>query len=75
MMSANISVVIPVKKEEAKIMQCLEAVFSQSLKPYEVLVVDGIRLIGRWSWRWSFWPGRSMRSMLEYRKHAKNIGT
>lgn len=41
MMSANISVVIPVKKEEAKIMQCLEAVFSQSLKPYEVLVVDG----------------------------------
>ncbi len=41
MMSDNISEVIPVKNEEAKIMQCLEAVFSQSLKPHEVLVVDG----------------------------------
>ena len=41
MMSDKISVVIPVKNEEAKIMQCLEAVFSQSLKPHEVIVVDG----------------------------------
>ena len=41
MMSDNISVVIPVKNEEARIMQCLEAVFSQSLKPHEVIVVDG----------------------------------
>ena len=41
MMSDKISVAIPVKNEEAKIMQCLEAVFSQSLKPHEVIVVDG----------------------------------
>ena len=37
----KISVVIPVKNEEEKIEQCLEAVFSQSLKPHEVIVVDG----------------------------------
>jgi glycosyltransferase involved in cell wall biosynthesis len=37
----KISVVIPVKNEEEKITQCLEAVFSQSLKAHEVIVVDG----------------------------------
>ena len=37
----KISVVIPVKNEEEKIERCLEAVFSQSLKPHEVIVVDG----------------------------------
>jgi glycosyltransferase involved in cell wall biosynthesis len=37
----RISVIIPVKNEAARIEQCLEAVFSQSLKPYEVLIVDG----------------------------------
>jgi cellulose synthase/poly-beta-1,6-N-acetylglucosamine synthase-like glycosyltransferase len=37
----KISVVIPVRNEAAKIEQCLEAVFSQSLKPYEVIIVDG----------------------------------
>ena len=37
----KISVVIPVKNEEKKIEQCLEAVFSQSLKPHELIVVDG----------------------------------
>jgi len=37
----KISVVIPVKNEEEKTERCLEAVFSQSLKPYEVIVVDG----------------------------------
>jgi len=37
----TISVVIPVKNEESKIEQCLEAVFNQTLKPYEVIVVDG----------------------------------
>ena len=36
-----ISVVIPVKNEEEKIGDCLEAVFSQTIKPYEVIVVDG----------------------------------
>jgi glycosyltransferase involved in cell wall biosynthesis len=39
---SELSVIIPVKKNEAeKIEQCLEAVFSQSYKPYEVIVVDG----------------------------------
>ena len=37
----KISVIIPVKNEEEKIERCLEAVFSQSLKPHEVIVVDG----------------------------------
>ncbi len=37
----KISVVIPVKNEEDTIERCLEAVFSQSLKPHEVIVVDG----------------------------------
>jgi glycosyltransferase involved in cell wall biosynthesis len=37
----KISVIIPVKNEAEKIERCLEAVFSQSYKPDEVLVVDG----------------------------------
>jgi glycosyltransferase involved in cell wall biosynthesis len=37
----KITVIIPVKDEEEKIDQCLEAVFSQSLQPHEVIVVDG----------------------------------
>lgn len=36
----KISVIIPVRNEVNKIEQCLEAVFAQSLKPYEVIVVD-----------------------------------
>jgi len=36
-----ISVIIPVKNEADNIEQCLEAVFSQSPKPHEVIVVDG----------------------------------
>jgi glycosyltransferase involved in cell wall biosynthesis len=37
----KISVIIPVKNEADKIARCLEGVFSQFLKPYEVIVVDG----------------------------------
>lgn len=37
----RISVIIPVRNEADKIEQCLEAVFAQSLKPYEVIIVDG----------------------------------
>jgi len=37
----NILVIIPVKNEADKIARCLEAVFTQSLKPHEVIVVDG----------------------------------
>jgi len=37
----NISVVIPVKNCETSIGKCLDAVFSQSYMPYEVIVVDG----------------------------------
>jgi glycosyltransferase involved in cell wall biosynthesis len=40
-MTARISVIIPVRNEVDKIEQCLEAVFAQSLKPFEVLIVDG----------------------------------
>ena len=40
-MNEKISVIIPVKNEEDKIERCFEAVFSQSLKPHEVIVVDG----------------------------------
>lgn len=37
----KISGVIPVKNEEENIERCLEAVFSQSLKSHEGIVVDG----------------------------------
>jgi glycosyltransferase involved in cell wall biosynthesis len=37
----KISVIIPVKNEEEKIARCLEAVFNQTVKPFEVIVVDG----------------------------------
>ena len=37
----KISVIIPVKNETEKIEQCLEAVFEQTVKPFEVIVVDG----------------------------------
>lgn len=40
-MSDKISVIIPVRNEADKIEQCLEAVFNQSYKPFEVIVVDG----------------------------------
>ena len=38
---AKISVIIPVRNEAEKIERCLKSVFSQSLKPHEVIVVDG----------------------------------
>lgn len=41
MENSAISVVIPVKNAENTIGRCLEAVFSQSCSPLEVLVVDG----------------------------------
>lgn len=37
----KISVIIPVKNEEEKIKRCLDAIFHQTLKPFEVIVVDG----------------------------------
>jgi len=37
----TISVIIPVKNGDKTIEACLSAVFKQSLKPYEVIVVDG----------------------------------
>jgi glycosyltransferase involved in cell wall biosynthesis len=37
----RISVVIPVKNAARTIERCLEAVFNQSLKPHEVIIVDG----------------------------------
>jgi glycosyltransferase involved in cell wall biosynthesis len=37
----KISVIIPVKNEAEKIEQCLEAVFEQTIKPFEIIVVDG----------------------------------
>ena len=40
-MNGKISVVIPVKNEANKIKHCLEAVFNQTIQPYEVIVVDG----------------------------------
>lgn len=37
----KISVIIPVKNEADKIERCFEAVFNQTIKPFEVIVVDG----------------------------------
>jgi glycosyltransferase involved in cell wall biosynthesis len=38
----KITVIILVKNEEEKIERCLEAVFGQTIQPYEVIVVDGL---------------------------------
>ena len=37
----NVSVVIPTKNEADVIDECLSSIFAQSLKPIEVIVVDG----------------------------------
>lgn len=37
----KITVIIPVKDEEDKIERCIDAVYNQTLKPFEVIVVDG----------------------------------
>jgi len=37
----KISVIIPVRNEEDKIARCFEAVFNQTIKSHEVIVVDG----------------------------------
>ena len=37
----KISVIIPVRNESEKVERCLEAVFNQTLKPFEVIAVDG----------------------------------
>ncbi len=37
----KISVIVPVKNEEEKIGRCLDVIFHQTLKPFEVIVVDG----------------------------------
>jgi glycosyltransferase involved in cell wall biosynthesis len=37
----RISVIVSARNEADKIEQCLEAIFAQSLKPYEVILVDG----------------------------------
>ena len=37
----KISVIIPVRNAADKVENCLEAVFAQSLQPYEVIIVDG----------------------------------
>ena len=42
----KISVIIPVRNEAEKIKQCLQAVFNQALKPFEVIVVDGHSIDG-----------------------------
>lgn len=36
----KISLVIPVKNEADKIERCFEAVFNQTMKPFEVMIVD-----------------------------------
>ena len=37
----KVTVVIPTKEAEDKIEKCLEAIFKQTIAPYEVIVVDG----------------------------------
>ncbi|GEM_PF-4510768 len=44
----KISVIIPVRNEAEKIEQCLKAVFNQTLKPYVVIVVDGLSTVRQW---------------------------
>ena len=37
----KISVVVPVRNGASQIARCLQALFEQTLQPYEVIVVDG----------------------------------
>src|SRR5271157_2280376 len=37
----KVSVIVPVMNQEKKIEQCIVAILSQTLKPYEVIIVDG----------------------------------
>jgi glycosyltransferase involved in cell wall biosynthesis len=37
----KISVIIPTRNEEGVIQECLSSIFEQSLRPYEVIIVDG----------------------------------
>lgn len=41
MKNPEISAIIPVRNQAGKIGQCLEAIFTQSLPPVEVIIVDG----------------------------------
>lgn len=41
MSESRVSVIIPVRNGATKISKCLEVIFAQSLKPYEIIVVDG----------------------------------
>jgi len=40
-MTPKISVILPIRNEEDKIDRCLNAVYGQTILPYEVIVVDG----------------------------------
>lgn len=40
-MNSKISIILPIRNEENKISQCLDAIYSQTVLPYEVIVVDG----------------------------------
>lgn len=40
-MPQKISVIVPIKNEETKIVRCLQAVYTQTINPYEVIVIDG----------------------------------
>lgn len=40
-MNPKISIILPVRNEEKKIGQCLDAIYNQTILPYEVIVVDG----------------------------------
>jgi len=40
-MNPKISIILPVRNEEKKIGQCLNAIYNQTILPYEVIVVDG----------------------------------
>ena len=37
----RVTVIIPVRNEGDKIIECLESIYCQSLKPFEVIIVDG----------------------------------
>jgi glycosyltransferase involved in cell wall biosynthesis len=40
-MDKKISVIIPVKNDEKRIISCLDAVINQTISPFEIIVVDG----------------------------------
>lgn len=70
----RVSVVIPVFNEEDKIADCLKAVFSQTIKPYEVIIVDNNSIDQTIKIAKNFKDVKIIREPLQGMIYARNAG-